>query len=94
MLKITTTELFNELANRLNLSDGKEKHLEEVISQLDGHVIVKDDPELSIEDMGKLEYACMPAVCFLREKCNPHTEIHITDSEIKLIAGKCGIPLK
>lgn len=47
-----------------------------------------------IKDTEKLKQLCSPVVEYLRKNCDPYTEVHITDSEIKVTAVECGIPVE
>lgn len=46
-----------------------------------------------IKDTEELKHLCKPLVEYLRKNCDPYTEVHITDSEIKVATVDCGIPL-
>lgn len=46
-----------------------------------------------IKDTEELKHLCNPVADYLSKNCNPYTEIHITDSEIKVTSVECGIPL-
>lgn len=46
-----------------------------------------------IKDMEELKQLCNPVIEYLKENCDSCTEVHITDSEIKVISIKYGIPL-
>lgn len=41
-LKVTTTEIFQEIVTRLNLNEGGERELKEVLMQLDQHIVTDD----------------------------------------------------
>lgn len=47
-----------------------------------------------IKDTEELKQLCKPVVEYLRKNHDPYTEVHITDSEIKVTTVECGIPLK
>lgn len=46
-----------------------------------------------IKDTEELKQFCNPVVEYLRKNHDPYTEVHITDSEIKVTTVECGIPL-
>lgn len=46
-----------------------------------------------IKDTEELKQLCNPVVEYLRKNHDPYTEVHITDSEIKVTTVECGIPL-
>lgn len=46
-----------------------------------------------IKDTEELKRLCNPVVEYLRKNCDPYTEVHITDSEIKVISVESGIAL-
>lgn len=49
MLKITTSQIFDEIAVALNLSEGGERQLKEILMQLDQHIVIDDFKENELE---------------------------------------------
>lgn len=47
--------------------------------------------EVAIKNLEKL---CKPISDYLKNNYDPYTSIVITDSQIKLVSGKIGIPVK
>lgn len=45
MLKITTSQIFDEIAVALNLCEGGEKQLKEILMQLDQHIVIDNFEE-------------------------------------------------
>lgn len=45
MLKITTSQIFDEIAAVLSLSEGGERQLKEILMQLDQHIVIDDFKE-------------------------------------------------
>jgi len=46
------------------------------------------------ESMKSLEKVCKPVVDYIRDNCNPHVTVIITDNQIKLVEDKMGIPIE
>lgn len=45
-----------------------------------------------ILDMDEFERLCMPVVKYLKDNCDPYTEVHISSDLIRVTSDECRIP--
>lgn len=45
------------------------------------------------KEIESLEKICKPVVDYLKDNYNPHCTVVITDSQVKLVEDKIGIPI-